>query len=105
VTEIKDKYGRVIHRGKNLGILRRYISRGLSGKLQYPDAYEVLRKYNFAIGVGLRRNKDRSGELHVSFADGSYCDAHFASYTVMYDCVVSRWRNLAGVDRYFYEEG
>jgi len=105
MVEINDKFGMVIHRGQNLDILGRYISRVMGSGYKENTYRDWLGVYhmNGVCGVGLHRKENRSGELHISFADGSYCNTHFNSFDVMCGWVWrKRKRSLNGVDLKFF---
>jgi hypothetical protein len=99
-VEIKDKFGQVIHRGKGLRILRSYIARARRERSKFSMNIDHR---GWPVAVGLRRNEDSSGDLHISFGDCSYSDVHFGNYSLMLD-TVSRWIKLQDVPTAHYTE-
>lgn len=89
MVEIKDEFGTVIHRGRNLRILRDYIS----GVLK-DYSFDTLP--NWPIAIGCKKINKGEGMLHIHFKDRSYCDVRFADFGVMLQ-TVKNWRNLRGV--------
>lgn len=100
MVEIKDRFGRVIHRGKDLRVLREYISRVRHERARYAWGIDAR---GWPEAVGLRQNADNSGELHISFGDGAYSDVHFGNYSMMCD-TVSAWRKLGDIPKEYYTE-
>jgi len=99
-VEIKDKFGRVIHRGKGLRVLRNYISRARRMRSKFSMNIDHR---GWPIAVGLRRNKDSSGDLHISFGDCSYSNVHFGNYSLMHN-TVSNWIKLQDIPTAYYSE-
>lgn len=79
------KGGRVIRRSRNLRGMRDYARTS-------PVA---------CVEVGRSPGNRTNGQLTVTYADGAYCTAHFASYHVMVDWVRTRysWRGARRVMR------
>lgn len=99
-VEIKDRFGCVIHRGKDLRILRNHISRARHESSKFSMN---LKSRGWPVAVGLRQNKDGSGALHIAFGDCSYSDVHFENHSLMCD-TVSKWTNLRDIPQWHYTE-
>ena len=95
---IKDTYGRIIREGRNLRVIRDYISNGYKDDLHYPTA----------IGLEIHSNSKRtphlaSGTLHISFSNGAKTSILFASMQCMKRTVFN-WRNLKGVEYTYFSK-
>ena len=81
---VRNYKGKAIHRFKNLGGLRKLISkRWQSAVSEYPTGLKLVK-------VGSK------GILVINFANKDFCIVTFESYQIMTE-VVGRWRNLMGL--------
>jgi hypothetical protein len=75
--EIRNPWGEVIQRSKNLRGIRRKVGRD-----------EVRH-------IGVRQCEDNSGVLYILFQNGDNFSTHFASFEVL-KTSLRNWRNLHG---------
>lgn len=81
----------ILHRYKNLGAIRRYVTRAKRDSMTKPYM------------VSLYKNFDDSGYLTIGFMGHRNASCEFTSYEVMVE-VVKRWRNLRDCEvSEFYE--
>jgi len=93
MVEVCDKKGKVIRRGQNLAVLRRYIG----------QTWKDYRVNRHPIRVIIKRYDDYRAQFGVFFADGAFCITSFQDHTVCRENL-KRWRSLAGVNRMFEGE-